>query len=52
MNTRVFPGTLAPRYQELQVGNSVKPATVFTKSTQWSWASSVGSIVAWPCSSR
>ncbi len=34
MNTRVFPGTLAPRYQELQVGNSVKPATVFTKSTQ------------------
>ena len=30
MNTRVLPGTLAPRYHELQVGKSVKPATVLT----------------------
>jgi hypothetical protein len=30
MNTRVFPGTLAPRYQELHDGNNVIDAIVFT----------------------
>ena len=30
MNTRGLPGTLAPRYQELQPGYSVNAATALT----------------------
>src|SRR3954467_639820 len=47
MKTRVLPGTFAPRYQELHVGNTVKSATRFTYSTHASCASGVASIVAW-----
>jgi hypothetical protein len=30
MKTRGLPGTLAPRYHELQLGKSVSPASSFT----------------------
>ncbi|SLJ82676.1 Uncharacterised protein [Mycobacteroides abscessus subsp. abscessus] len=52
MNTRGFPGMLAPRYQELACGNNVAAALVLHSATHWSTASAPASMVVTLCSSR
>src|SRR4051812_39374618 len=52
MNTRGLPGTFAPMYQELALGNSVASARWAHSATQLSTASGVASMAAQPCSSR
>ena len=50
MNTRGLPGTLAPRYQELQPADAriVPSASDQAWATQSAWASGTGSIVRYP----
>src|ERR671919_1263868 len=52
MNTRGLPGTLAPTYQELAVGNSVPLASSLTWSTQASSDSTVASMAPMPLARR
>ena len=48
MNTRGLPGTLAPRYHELQRGKSVAEARILTTSTHSSSAVRCASTVVAP----
>ena len=50
MNMRALPGMLAPRYQELQLRNTVCEACIDV-CDPGAFGLPVASIVAWPCAS-